>query len=157
MSSKKTEQPKVILEKSALLDKYYDKRTRSSLPNGYEPYFQFGKLDWGYDLIEEIDGKPSVMPIPPGKTTLAGVFFESDAVYNYMNGQIIIISSIPAGAIPVNESHIMSAIGIKDAQGDYIAISVTQPTWVYSERGMTIEIVINTAMNADKASMAVLS
>ena len=110
---------------------------------------------WGYDLIEQIDGKPSVMPIPSDKTTLAGVFKETEAVYNYFDGKIIITSSIPAGAIPAGESHIMSAIGIKDAQGEYIAMSVTQPAWLYSDRGISVEIIIKTAMDADQMTAKV--
>ncbi|HHC6465460.1 TPA: hypothetical protein ACN36C_004163 [Vibrio parahaemolyticus] len=55
---------KVVLSQCELLNRYYDERALSSLPtNGTSPYFQFGDLEWDFDLIQEIEGKPSCMPI----------------------------------------------------------------------------------------------
>ncbi|HHF3011128.1 TPA: hypothetical protein ACPJ06_004004 [Vibrio diabolicus] len=132
----------VVLENSTLLNKYYDLRALSSLPN-QAPFFQFGQVDWGYDLIETIDGLPSAMDIDLDKESIANVFYTSNAAYNYVNGKIIVTTSIPAGELATQKQ--FSCVGIKDAQGNLIAAAVTQPVWLYAQRSITLEIVIDTA------------
>ena len=138
-------QSNIVLERSELLDKYYDERALSSLPNGYSAFFQFGQIDWGYDLIEEIGGKPSCQPIPTDKQSIQGIFHTSDANYTYVNGNIVVTASLPAGTFPDGAQHQFSCVGIKDQKGNYVAIAVTQPVWVYSHRGVSLEIIIKTA------------
>lgn len=132
----------VVLENSALLNKYYDLRALSSLPN-QEPFFQFGQVDWGYDLIEMVDGKPSVKEIDLDKATIANVFYTSNAAYSYVGGNIIITATIPANALADQVE--FSCIGIKDAENNLIAVAATQPVWLFSERGISIEATIKTA------------
>lgn len=138
-------QSKIVLDRSELLDKYYDERALSSLPNGYKPFFQFGQIDWGYDLIEDIGGKPSCQAIPTDKQNIQGIFHTSDANYSYINGNIIVSTNLAAGTLPDGAQHQFSCIGIKDQKGNYSAIAVTQPVWVYSHRGVSLEIIIKTA------------
>ncbi len=135
----------VVLQNTALLNAYYDQRALSSLPNGYEPFFQFGQIDWAYDLIEQIDDKPSAMAIDLDATAINGVFYTSDANYSYINGNIVITATLPAGTLPEGEQQQFSCVAVKDVQGNVVAIAVTQPVWVYSDRGISIEIVIKTA------------
>ncbi len=135
----------VVLQNTALLNAYYDQRALSSLPNGYEPFFQFGQIDWAYDLIEEIDGKPSAMEIDLDSLGVANVFYTSEANYSYINGNIVITATLPAGTLAEGESQQFSCVCIKDTNDNPIAIAVTQPVWVYSDRGLSIEIIINTA------------
>ncbi|HHF2882594.1 hypothetical protein ACEUKD_23920 (plasmid) [Vibrio diabolicus] len=145
---------KVVLSQCELLNRYYDERALSSLPtNGTEPYFQFGDLEWGFDLIQEIEGKPSCMPIPLDKTTVENVFYRSKANYAYVNGNIVITANLPAGTLAEDEQYQFSCVGVKDASGGLILVAVTQPVWIYSDRGLSIEIVINTA-RTDSAQVA---
>ncbi|CAH0543064.1 hypothetical protein [Vibrio marisflavi] len=144
----------VVLENTELLNQYYDQRALSSLPNGYNAFFQFGDLDWGYDLIETVDGKPSCKDIPLDKTSIANVFYTSKANYTYVNGNIVITASLPAGTFPAGESHQFSCVGIKDTNKNLIGVAVTQPVWIYSDRGISIEIIIKTA-RSDSAQVAV--
>jgi hypothetical protein len=132
----------VVLKNSTLLNKYYDQRALSSLPN-QEPYFQFGQIDWGYDLIETVDGVPSAMDIDLDKSYVDNVFYTSDAAYSYVNGYIVITTSIPSGAL--EEQKQFSCVGVKDTNGNLIAVAVTQPVWLYSDRGIALEITIETA------------
>lgn len=145
----------IVLEASELLDKYYDERALSCLPNGYDPFFQFSnQIEWGYDLIEEVNGKPSCLPVPKDKQTLEGVFHTSTANFSYIGGKIIVTANISAGTLPDGAQHQFSAVGLKDTKGNYILISVTQPVWVYSHRGISLELTIHTA-RSDKAQAKV--
>lgn len=134
----------VVLKNSALLNAYYDQRVLSSLPN-QEAFFQFGQIDWAYDLIETVDGVPSAMAIDPTLTTLNNVFYTSNAAYSYVAGNIVITASIPAGALGEGVQQQFSCVGIKDTNGNYVAVSVVQPVWVYDDRSVAIEIIIETA------------
>lgn len=135
----------IVISECELLHAYYDKRTLSSLPNGYEPYFQLGQAVWGHDLIEEIDGVPSVMPIPLDKTSIEGQFYVSDVNYQYVDGNIVISTNIPAGTFAEDEQHQFSCLGILDQAGDLVMVAVTQPVWLYSNRGLSIQIIVTTA------------
>ncbi len=132
----------VVLKNSKLLNTYFDQRALSSLPN-QEPFFQFGQIDWAYDLIETVDGKPSAKDINADLTSLSNVFYTSDAAYSYVNGKIIITATLPAGALGGLQKQ-FSCIGVKDTNGNYIAVAVVQPTWIYDERGIAIEAIVNT-------------
>ena len=146
---------KIVLETSALLNKYYDDRALSSLPNGYPAYFQFGDLDWGFDLIETINGKPSCLPIPLDKTNIEQKFHTSKANYSYIGGNIIITASLPAGTLKEGEQYQFSCVGIKNVQNNgLLGVAVTQPVWIYADRGISIEIVIKTA-RSDQATTTV--
>ena len=138
------QQPKIKLEDSILLERYYTQRALSMLPIGGDAFFQLGDIDWGYGFIEPIDGKPSVSPIPSFVETLENVFHTNTPVYNFINGQIIITCNLPAGSIPKDQSEQFSCIGVKDKDGEYVIIAATQPIWLYSDRGLACEIVINT-------------
>lgn len=138
----------IVLENSSLLNKYYDQRALSSLPN-QAPFFQFGQVDWGYDLIETIDGKPSAKDIDLDKSSIANVFYTSNATYSYVNGSIVITASIPSGVLSSQVQ--FSCVGIKDTKGNLVAVAVTQPVWLYADRSISIEIVIETA-RTDKVS-----
>lgn len=136
----------IVLEASELLDKYYDERALSCLPNGYSAFFQFSdQIEWGYDLIEMVDGKPSCKPVPKNKQSLAGVFHTSKANFSYIGGDIVITASIPANTLPKGTQEHFSAVSLKDTKGNYVLIAVTQPVWVYSHRGLSIELIIKTA------------
>lgn len=141
----------IVLQNSSLLNQYYDQRALSSLPN-QEPFFQFGLIDWGYDLIEIIDGKPSAQEIDLDMKSIANVFHTSKATYSYINGNIVITASIPAGKL--TEQVEFSCVGIKDTNGNLIAVAVDQPVWLHADRVITIEIVINTA-RTDKTKISV--
>ncbi|WP_432773861.1 hypothetical protein [Vibrio parahaemolyticus] len=147
-------QPKVVLEDSLLLDRYYEQRALSMLPIGSEPYFQLADIDWGYGFIEDVGGKPSVAPIPSEVESLERVFATNRPVYNFINGQIVITCNLPAGSIPAEQSEQFSCIGVKDKDNKYVIIAVTQPIWVYSDRGISCEIVINTNLG-EAANMMV--
>lgn len=134
----------IVLENSKLLNAYYDNRVRSSLPN-QAPYFQFGQIDWAFDLIETVDGAPSAKDIDPDLTVLQNVFFTSNAAYTYVNGNIVVTATIPAGALGENAQQQFSCVGIKDAQGNYIAVAVMQPVWISNGRSISIEAIITTA------------
>ncbi|EGQ7810377.1 hypothetical protein I6Y99_004421 [Vibrio parahaemolyticus] len=146
----------IITENSSLLDRYYDERALSSLPGqGYDPYFQFGQIQWGYDLIEDLDGADSVVnPIPTDMTELQNVFHTSDALYSYNNGSIIITTSIATGEIPEGESYQFSALGILDAVPGLVAVCVMLPMYVYSNRGLDATIIIKLAKDGTVESMS---
>lgn len=135
----------IVLENSTLLNAYYDQRALSSLPNGYEPYFQFGQVEWGYDFIETVDDSPSVTEIDLDTASIDNVFATTAAAYSYVNGNIVISASLPSGTIADGDSVQFSCIGVKDTNGNLIAVAATQPVWLYSERSLAVEIVINTA------------
>ncbi len=145
----------VLLENSTLLNKYYDERAQSSLPN-QDAYFQFGSLDWGYDLISENDDGvyEAESDIDLDLESIENVFYTGDATYNYVNGQIVIIATIPAGTITDGESNLFSCIGIKDNQDQLIAVAVTQPMYVYSSRSVTVEITITTGSDSTSAEVS---
>lgn len=144
-------------ESAALLDRYYDERALSSLPGlGHEAFFQFGQIQWATDLIEEINGEPSVIkPIPSNLSALQNVFHTSDALYSYNNGSIIISTSISTGEIPDNEAHKLSALGILDAKAGLVAAVGMLPMYVYSNRGMDVIITIKLAKNDSAESITV--
>lgn len=136
----------ISLSQCELLNRYYDERALSQLPTLTDtPYFQFGKVVWGYDLIEMVDGKASCLPIPLDKASIANTFHESTAHYAYLNGNIVISANIPAGTFPEGENYEFSCLGIEDNSGGLVLVAVTQPLWVYSDRGVMIEIVVKTA------------
>lgn len=139
----------IIEENAVLLDKYYDERALSSLPKkGYDPYFQFGLIQWATDLTEMIDGKPSVIEtIPSDLAALQNVFFTSEALYAYNDGVIIISTSIDAGEIPQGEAYELSAVGILDSNTNMIAAIGMLPIWVYSNRGTELTVFIRLAKN----------
>ena len=134
----------VILDNAKLLNRYFDRRALSQLPN-QAPFFQLGKIQWASDLIEMIDGKPSVIQtIDSNLSALKSVFFTNDAVYTYKDGVILVRCTIPPNTIPEGESYQFSAIGILDDLNGLVAVAGTQPVYVYSDRGLVVEIKIKT-------------
>lgn len=134
----------IVLDDALLLNSYYDKRALSSLPQFNGTAFRFGKVQWADDLIEMIDGKPSVKPIVATLSSLKNVFHSNDAVFTYKNGEILVRATIPSGTIPSGDSKQFSALGFLDTENTLIAVCVTQPVWVYSDRSLVVEAVIKT-------------
>lgn len=139
-----TEIKSVVLDDALLLNAYYDKRALSSLPQFDGIPFRFGKVQWADDLIEMIDGKPSVKPIPATLASLKNVFHSNDAVFTYKDGQILVRATIPSGTIPAGDSKQFSALGFLDTENALLAVCVTQPVWVYDDRSLVVEAVIKT-------------
>lgn len=133
----------VVLDNAVLLNRYYDRRAESSLPTK-AAFFQFGQVQWADDLIETVEGKPSVKPIPKTLESLNGVFHTNDAVYTYSNGEILVRATIQPNEISGDNSHQFSALGILDEAGGLIAVAATQPVYVYSARGLVVEVRIKT-------------
>lgn len=136
----------IKLDDAKLLNKYFDNRALSSLPQHDGVPFRFAQVQWANDLIEMVDGKPSVKPIPADLPQLENVFFTNDAVFSYKNGAIFVRATIPANTIAAGESEQFSALGFLDAGGDLVAVCATQPVWVYSDRSLVIEATIKTAI-----------
>lgn len=134
----------IVLDDAKLLNAYFDKRALSSLPQHDGVPFKFGKVQWADDLIEEVDGKPSVKPILADLAALQNVFLSNDAVFTYRNGEILVRATIPANTIPSGDSERFSALGFLDLENTLLAVCVTQPVWVYSDRSLVVEAVIKT-------------
>ncbi|GAL07959.1 hypothetical protein JCM19237_339 [Photobacterium aphoticum] len=131
------------LQDAKLLNRYYDRRALSSLPQN-KATFQFGRIQWASDLVDLIDGKPVLRPIPNDLERLENVFLTNDAVYTYANGIIYIRCTVQTGALPEGEQHSFSACGILDDAGGLIGVGITPPVWLYKERGMVVEFEIRT-------------
>ncbi|WP_318491896.1 hypothetical protein [Photobacterium leiognathi] len=134
----------IVLDDAKLLNRYYDKRALSSLPQHSGQPFRFGQVQWADDLIEMIDGKPSVKPISATLASLQNVFHSNDAVFTYKNGEIFVRATIPSGTIAEGDSKQFSALGFLDNENELIAVCVTQPVWVYSDRSLVVEATIRT-------------
>ncbi|WP_419238313.1 hypothetical protein ACN08P_23085 (plasmid) [Photobacterium leiognathi subsp. mandapamensis] len=134
----------IVLDDAKLLNRYYDKRALSSLPQHSGLPFRFGKVQWADDLIEMVNGKPSVKPISATLARLQNVFHSNDAVFTYKNGEVFVRATIPSGTIDAGDSKQFSALGFLDNAGDLIAVCVTQPVWVYADRSLVVEATIRT-------------
>ncbi|UTM60488.1 hypothetical protein L4174_023775 (plasmid) [Photobacterium sp. CCB-ST2H9] len=135
---------KSSLDIAKLLNRYFDERALSSLPQN-PTVFEFGQVQFADDLVTMVNGKP-VIPkdIPGNLAALKNVFLTVDAVYTYLNGTIYVKATIPAGKIKEGEQHRFCSAGILDGKKGLIAVGVSQPVWMYSGRSLVVEFEINT-------------
>lgn len=131
------------LDKAKILNRYYNRRALSSLPQN-PCTFQFGQIQWATDLVDYVEGKPQLREIPADLASLQNVFHTNDAVYTYLNGVIYVRATLPVGALPEGQQFEFTACGILDEAGGLIAVGLTPPVWVYSDRSMVVEFEIHT-------------
>ncbi|MGX9459432.1 hypothetical protein ACWU37_21110 (plasmid) [Photobacterium damselae subsp. damselae] len=131
-------------EDVVLLNRYYDKRALSSLPQHTGEPFRFGQVVWAYDLIEMIDGKPSIVDIDKDLAELNNIFYTNDAVFTYINGTIHVKAQLPPDALKGDEREQFSTLGFLDLEGELLVVAATMPVWVAEGRGLDLSININT-------------
>ncbi len=130
----------IVIEDAKLMDKFFTERDLSCIAQ--VPFFSIATVEWGYGFIEQIDGKDSVAPIPTDSTGLETVVHENTPDLAYVNNVISLRCVLPAGVVPENEVKMVSAINVKDAKGNSIAISAVLPIPVTSDRLLQFDIEI---------------
>lgn len=132
------------IHKTKLLDLYYRKSALSMLPNGYQPYFQLGDMDWGYGLIDESGATPVLEDIPADLSAIDSVFATMRPTYTYAAGKTIITATLPKSAIPDNESRQWSTCIIKDIDGEYVGALVIEPQNITNAMDVSVTLEIDT-------------
>lgn len=136
-------QIKSSLDDAKILDRYFNRRALSSLPQN-TPTFQFGKIQWATDLVKMVNGQPQLQLIPNDLAKLQNVFHTNNAVYTYMNGVIHVRATLAVGELPEGQQFEFTACGILDEAGGLICVGITPPVWVYSDRSLVVEFEIHT-------------
>ncbi len=137
--------------KAALLDLYHRKAALSCLPNGYAPYFQLGRAQWGYGLIDDSGDTELLEDIPSDLSALESVFATSKPTYTYINGKIVIVATLPRSAIPDGETRKFSMLGILDADEELVGAVVVNTQTLTNKMDVSVTLEINTV--DDKVSL----
>lgn len=130
----------IVIERAELMDRYFTIRDQSAI--AAVPFFRIATVEWGYGFIEQVGGKDSVAMIPTTSTGLDTVLYENVPDLAYVNNVISLRCVMPAGVVPEGQVEEVSAVNIKDAQGNCLAISVVLPIPVTSDRLLQFDIEI---------------
>jgi hypothetical protein len=130
----------VVMEKAVLMDKFFTERDLSAI--AAVPFFRIATVEWGYGFIEQVGGEDSVTNIPTTSTGLASVFYENVPDLTYVNNTIMMRCMLPAGVVPEGDTVEISAVNIKDAKGNCIAISAVTPIPITIDRLLQFDILI---------------
>lgn len=137
----------ITISSSKLMDRFFTARDLSSISE--VPFFRIATVEWGYGFIEQVDGKDSVALIPTDSTGLETIVFENTPDLSYINNIIGLRCVLPAGAVPDGQVKTVSALSVKDAQGNCIAISAVLPIPVTSDRLLQFDIEIHVDVDED--------
>jgi len=130
----------VVIDNAVLMDKFFTERDLSSIAP--VPFFTIASVEWGYGFVEEIDGKPSVTNIPTDSKGLESVLHENTPDRSYVNNEINMRCVLPAGVVEKGKVFNVSALNIKDAKGNSIAICAVIPIPVTSDRLLQFDVII---------------
>lgn len=130
----------VVIERAVLMDKYFTERDLSTISP--TPFFKIASVEWGYGFIEQVGGKDSVAEIPTNSTGLDSVLHENVPDMTYVNNIISLRCVMPAGVVPDGSSESISAINIKDAKGNSLAITAVLPIPVTKDRLLQFDLEI---------------
>jgi hypothetical protein len=112
------------------------------------PFFKLDKVAWGSGYLEIVDGKPSVIPsLPSAVDSITGEFARTGATYRYdpVAKTINVRATIPKGYLPLGVRSEFTTLYVLDDESGVVAIAVGMPVWMSSDRGLTVEFVIDTA------------
>lgn len=129
--------------KASLLDLYFRKTAVSALPNGYAPYFQLGKILWGYGLIDDSGHEDVLLDIPGDYSEMDSTFADCMPAYNYINGKTVITATLPKTAIPDGESREWSMCLLTDVDGEAVGALVITPQMVNNKMDVSVTLEID--------------
>lgn len=130
----------VVIDNAVIMDKFFTERDLSAIAP--VPFFRIATVEWGFGFIEMIGGKPSVTAIPTDSTGLESVLHENTPDLSYVNNEINMRCVLPAGVVPQGEVSNVSALNIKDAKGNSIAICAVISIPVTSDRLLQFDVII---------------
>jgi hypothetical protein len=130
----------ITLSNATLMDRFFVLRDLSTIDN--TPFFKIATVEWGYGFIEQVDGSDSVMTIPTTADGLETVLDENVPDLSYVNNVINLRCVLPAGAVAEGDVYNFSAISVKDAEGNCIAISAVLPIPLTNNRVLQFDIQI---------------
>lgn len=119
---------------------FYEQRDLSAIAE--TPFFKIATVEWGYGFIENAGGELSLADIPNDATGLETVLYENAVDLSYINNTINLRCVLPSGVVAEGETFDVSAINIKDAQGNCIAVSAVLPIPVTSDRILQFDLQI---------------
>lgn len=130
--------------KALLLDAYHRKLALSQIPNGYAPYFQLDKIQWGWGLIDTSTGSELIEEIPSDLYSLQEVFATGDATYVYIEGVIRITARLPTEQLLDQQIYRWSNIGILDSDGGLVCVAALNTQQLTNKMDATVVLEIDT-------------
>lgn len=118
-----------IFQVSKVLNKFYEKAGKATAGNGSWPVFTTFEAGYGFINENVPDGElPIILAVPKDQQDIPNSFFTGNIEANYSNGTTIAKCTIPSGSVSSPKK--CSVIGVRDQDGDLVAVSVVLPDWV---------------------------